>query len=143
MTRAEIQAEARQWLGVRYRKQGRSRRGIDCLGIPVMIGRRFDVPHEDRTDYHSEPDLDRLILTTFDRYLLRVNPQNLKPGMCGVFAETRLPCHAGIFTWLHDRLHIVHARLDVQKVVEQEYRPQDILPEMRLIRAYDFPGVED
>lgn len=144
MTRDEIVAEARTWLGppaVRFRMRGRSRNGVDCVGMVEQIGLHFEVPHEDVLDYEDFPNHERLMMRTFDRFLLRAPPRSLYPGTVGVFAGGILPVHAGIFTERSGRIHIVHARLDTRKVIEQEYRPQDTVA--RLVARFMFPGMED
>jgi len=39
MTPQQIIAEARSWLGVPFLHQGRSRRGVDCAGLVIVVGR--------------------------------------------------------------------------------------------------------
>jgi cell wall-associated NlpC family hydrolase len=34
-----IIAAARSWLGVPWRHQGRTRQGVDCAGLVVLVGR--------------------------------------------------------------------------------------------------------
>ena len=36
-----IIAAARAWLGVPWRHQGRTRQGVDCAGLVVLVGREF------------------------------------------------------------------------------------------------------
>jgi hypothetical protein len=141
MTTDQVIAEARSWIGVRYVKKGRSRNGIDCAGHVVMVARTFAIPHHDEPNYSDWPDPQRRILKLFDQYLIQV-PGEPQPGMIGLFAEARLPGHAGFFSWMHDRLHIVHARLDVRKVIEHDYAPSIRAGQMRMIRLYKFPGFE-
>lgn len=142
MTRAEIIAEARKWSGVLYRRRGRSMSGIDCIGLPVMIARAFNVPHEDYPDYDDWPDPTRRILRECRKNLTFVpRPLARLPGLVGVFAETKFPGHMGIFSDIAGQTHVIHARIDRRRVVEQLYRPQD--PELRLVALFAFPGMED
>lgn len=145
MTRAEIITEARRYLGVRYQKKGRSERGLDCLGLLVMLGRTFDVPHTDAQDYSDWPRSDHLILHTLDRYLIRqspLTPPALWPGLVGVFAERRLPGHTGVFSERDRRVYLIHARINPPCVIEECW---DQVPrhELRLIGLYAFPGMTD
>ena len=34
VTREMVVAEARTWIGVKWRHQGRTREGVDCIGLP-------------------------------------------------------------------------------------------------------------
>lgn len=142
MTRSEIIAEARRWIGTPYRPRGRSIRGLDCLGLLVMIGQHFGVPHTDRTDYSLWPRHDYLILRTLGEAL---RPQPMAPDTCldgcvGVFAERRLPGHVGVFSRQHSAAHLIHARITPGRVVEQAWINHE---EMRLIGLFAFPGMTD
>jgi cell wall-associated NlpC family hydrolase len=35
-----IVSAARSWLGVPWRHQGRTRQGVDCAGLVVLVGRK-------------------------------------------------------------------------------------------------------
>lgn len=141
MTRDDIVTEARRWLRTPYRKRGRDVKGIDCLGLLVMIGRHFEIPHTDEQDYSDWPRSDLLIVRKLAQYLVRVPPTLTPlPGMVGCFAERRLPGHCGIFSKMHGEVHLIHARIRPASVVEESWR-QMPMHELRLIGLFDFPGV--
>lgn len=141
MTGAEIVAEARSWIGVPYRVRGRSRQGIDCLGLLVMIGRHFEIPHVDEQEYSSWPRHDHLILRRLAQHLVRLPmTETPRPGLVGCFAERTLPGHVGIFSELYGALHLVHARVSPREVCEHAWLPNS---EMRLIGLFAFPGMTD
>jgi cell wall-associated NlpC family hydrolase len=141
MTRAEIVEQARCWLRTPYRKCGRDKHGLDCLGLLIMVGRHFNVPHTDTQHYSEWPRTDLLILKKLSQHLVRVPPtQKPKPGMVGVFAELRLPGHVGIFSELHRTTHVIHARITPRQVVEESW-PQ-LTEQVRLVALFDFPGVQ-
>lgn len=63
----QIVEAARRYLGVPFRHQGRSRLGVDCLGLLVCIARDCDLKHDekqifllDEVDYGHFPDPKRL-----------------------------------------------------------------------------------
>jgi cell wall-associated NlpC family hydrolase len=142
MTPDEVVAEARTWIGVPYRKCGRSRTaGVDCLGLLVNVGIRFQVPHKDEPNYSEWPDPHYRILKTLSRYL-RIVPGEPRPGTVGVFANSKLPGHVGFFSELNGRLHVIHARMDVRKVAEHEFQHGRFFTDARLIRLYAFPELE-
>lgn len=139
MTREEVQTEARKWLRVPYAKKGRSAAGVDCIGFLVMVGRAFNVPHQDELDYSEWPQQDHLILRKLAQFLDRLPPSMTLPGTIGAFAEKRLPGHVGIFSEKHGQVHVIHARIHPAKVIEQPWMPRS---EMRLIGVFGFPGLE-
>lgn len=141
MTRDDVMQEARKWLGTPYRQKGRGPDGLDCIGLLVVIGRAFNVPHEDYLDYADWPAQDYLILRIMHRFLRFVPPGGNKAGLIGIFTERRLPGHVGIFTTKHYQDHIIHARMDSRRVTEQAMSslPQG---ELRLIATFAFPELE-
>jgi cell wall-associated NlpC family hydrolase len=140
MTRAEIMAEARAWLGVKYRQKGRSREsGLDCIGLLVVVGRAFAVPHQDHNDYADHPDNGRRLLAEFDRVLALAPPTSPWPGTIGVFTDSHLPCHCGIFSERFGVVHLIHAMLGRRIVLEEPFRASAF----RLVRRYQFPALED
>jgi cell wall-associated NlpC family hydrolase len=140
MTRDEVVTEARQWLSVPYRHKGRSRTGLDCIGLLVVVGRALGVPHEDRTDYTDYPTAERVIQNVMDRYLELAPAASAWPGSIGLFADERLPCHCGLFSLQHGRVHLIHAMLRRRVVLEEPWLNGR---GFRLIRRYQFPGLAD
>jgi cell wall-associated NlpC family hydrolase len=147
MTRAEVVSEARNWVGVPYRKKGRTASGIDCLGLLVVVARVFNVPHVDHHDYSDWPDPMYRILRELEKHL---NPAPLTgplPGTIGVFNQRILPAHVGIFSTLNGVTHLIHAHLDEDRVLEQPWRARTPATRsgapIRLLRVFVFPGLED
>ena len=140
MTRDDIQAEARKWLHVKFVQRGRSREGVDCIGLVVMIGRAFNVPYEDITDYSLWPRQDRLLMKKAGEYLPYLPPSTPLPGTVGMFSERTLPCHVGIFSLKRGAVHLIHARIDPGCVIEEPWQhvPRDRL---RLIAVFGWPGL--
>lgn len=144
MTRDEVVAEARSWVGTPYRRRGRTSSGIDCLGLLIVVARAFGVPHIDHTDYGDWPDPQHRIMREFDQRLKLMSINGRLTGGIGVFNQRamRLPAHVGIFTEKEGVPALIHARIDVAEVVEEFYRPNDQLADTRLIRLYAFPDLE-
>jgi hypothetical protein len=143
MTRADVVAEARRWLGVKFRPKGRSRAGVDCIGLLVMVGRAFAVAHVDQQHYTDWPDPQREMLRQFDRFLERRPADQSWEGTVGVFAQTRLPCHTGIFSLQHGVPHVIHARANMRVVLEEPHNLDPTPRAMRLVALYGFPGLVD
>jgi cell wall-associated NlpC family hydrolase len=142
MTADEIIAYARRWCRTPYRPTGRGPKGIDCLGLLVMVGRHFEIPHVDEPNYSMWPRADHLILRRCAEYLEVMPIQDgPAPGLVGVFgASAKLPGHAGIFAWKHDALSLIHARLAPPRVTEDGWE-QMSRQEIRLIGLFRFPGM--
>ena len=147
MTRLEVQAAARTWLGVKFRHQGRSTAGLDCIGLLVMVGQHFGVPHTDYQHYTGWPDPQRRILAVLNDCLERRPAGEIWDGTIGVFAQERLPCHVGIFSRKHGMVHLIHAMMARRVVLEEPFQQElggnAVVRQFRMIRRYGFPGLED
>ncbi|WP_018935646.1 MULTISPECIES: C40 family peptidase [unclassified Thioalkalivibrio] len=115
---AEPVAEARKWLGTRWRHQGRGPAGVDCLGLVVMVADALGLPHHDRTDYGRRPEGTRL-MRELDRLLPRVHLQDASPGDVLVIAERAQTLHVGIQSEKRGAPHIIHAHAHRRKVIEE------------------------
>lgn len=139
-SRSTIVSTARSFLGVRWRHQGRSRDGCDCVGLVAavadelgMLPGDFSVP-----PYRREPGPELLVY--FDRYLDRIPIHSIRDGSIVLFAFMGQPYHAGIMVNLSSQA-IVHAFATKRKVVT-DYLDN---PQMgrKLVRAYDYREVYD
>lgn len=141
MTREEIVIEARKWMFVRHTPRGRTRAGLDCLGLGIVVAHHFNVPHEDMPDYSEQPHPRRLILTVMHRWLKPMPIDGDLTGCFGVFAQITLPCHIGIFSWKDHRRHVIHVKKDCG-VAEEAYDHDARRKQMRVIDVLAFPGME-
>ncbi len=118
ITPEQLVDQARQWLGVRYRHQGRTRFGADCLGfisgVLAELGsmRAIEVLP---LNYGRAPRGELLdVLSKNCRQI------ELQPGALILFRwpNTQDPSHAGIFTGEN----VIHADQLLGRVVEHGYR---------------------
>jgi cell wall-associated NlpC family hydrolase len=138
-TRAQIIAEARTWIGVRWRHQGRTRRGVDCVGLVVLTGRACGLPIEDFTAYQRHAH-GHALLDPFDAQGVAVQLSAARPGDVIIFVDRHYPCHVGILSEKAGVMAVVHAMADYGKVWETPYAGEW----QRNARfAYAFPGLED
>lgn len=138
ITRAEVVAAARTWLGVPWRHQGRTRLGVDCVGLLVVVARDLAVPHHDPENYGRRPDG-----TLLGHFRANCGPEiplvSARAGDVVVFADRGHLCHAGI---LADGPHgrtVIHSVAQYRRVSEIRYAGewQDAA---RV--AFAFPGVD-
>jgi cell wall-associated NlpC family hydrolase len=110
-------AQARQWVGVPFRHQGRSRLGCDCLGFVCGVLDELGIPTGLEllpSNYARDPQ-SKLMDT------LQANAREiaLEPGALIVvqFPLAKWPSHAAIYTGRN----IIHSYQSVGKVVEHIY----------------------
>ena len=81
VTTDEVMKVARSWIGVPYKHQGRSRRGVDCGGLLLCIGRDLDVKLlEPSVGYSMSPDPELILKGLLDNCDPIANIDDMKPG---------------------------------------------------------------
>jgi len=112
----QVVQEARAWLGVPFMHQGRTRHGIDCVGLPIVICQSLGIIPRNfgLNDYGRTPsgELERRLL----EYCTRI--ERPAPGALIVIAWTRLAAHVAFCTG--DSM--IHAYESVGRVIEHGYR---------------------
>jgi cell wall-associated NlpC family hydrolase len=137
MTRDQIVSEARLWLGTRWRHQGRAPDALDCIGLVLAVADAFDVRYKDESGYAREPANDRFI-AALRRWFPPAPPGNLI-GTIGCFRQAHFPCHVGIFSTKWGVTHLINARADAHKVIEEPWVPGT---GFFLSQTLAFPGLE-
>lgn len=133
-TRADVVSAARSCLGVRFRHQGRlPEHGLDCAGLVLHVCRQLGVPVEDQQNYSHCPD-HRLLTWVLHQHLIPISLHDVQPGDVLRFLSGRDPVHLGIAT----DIGVIHAAALHRKVVEHRL---DNSPDLRLVEAYQIPGV--
>lgn len=140
MTPAEIVAEARNWIGVPFVHQGRGRKGVDCIGLAICVGRACDLVPAlfDYRAYGPEPmagELERVVATHCKRH-----EGPLVPGLlvlCRWFREAQ---HAALTAHREDLGYdtLIHAGGGFARVVEHRL---DAKWTGRIRSAWQLPGV--
>ncbi len=141
VTANDIVAQAREWLGVKWRHQGRNRGGIDCAGLLLVVARHFDIPNGDMVGYRRNPSFE--FVQNIRAHTLP--SKEILHGAIGIFNDTIQPCHAGIFT-IRDNgtVTVIHAEASPKGYChEQELdasRPsmRDRLVGIRLFKEVDY-----
>ncbi|HWP59522.1 MAG TPA: hypothetical protein VNL14_16640 [Candidatus Acidoferrales bacterium] len=138
----EIIAEARTWLEVPWVHQGRSRHGVDCLGLPVNVAHHFRLTDRDYVTYGYTPNW-RLLYKMLDEACIRVKSKDdLRLADVPVFwMDTGLveeQMHLGIVADGGNPLSIIHCYRRVGKVCENVFDQYWI---DRIDRIYRFKGV--
>ena len=138
--RSTIVAEARTWLGVPWKHQGRVRTGVDCGGLVLLVTRAVGQPMEDVPfNYRRRPnghDFTRYFFDTFDR----VSPESVMDGDVVLMRDDVLPCHCGFATTFQGRRGIIHASAKHRRVVEHSWG-EDV--DRLLTHTFRFRGVID
>ncbi len=139
MTRDEVVTEARCYVEKRtaWRHMGRSETGIDCVGLLVMIAKRFKLPYKDYPEnYRREPDGK---LLPHLRSQLQPARLPLKPAMIVLLRDDPRPCHVGIYALRSNQPSLVHACAMTGRVIEEPFMAWA----NKFTCAMEFPQIQD
>jgi cell wall-associated NlpC family hydrolase len=113
MTGADVVQAARQYLDTPWRHQGRSRSGMDCVGLLIAVSRDLGVPVEDDTHYSHFPD-SSLLLGHLKKYTEELPLAEAQPGDLVLMCVRGRLQHTGILT----ERGLLHAAACYRKVCE-------------------------
>lgn len=133
----DIVTAARRWIGVRWQHQGRSRDGIDCAGLVIVVAHELGLTEFDTTDYARQAT-DETMLAICREHMAPVARDDLQPGDVLVlgFENQRHMAIVGDYPYPGE-LSIIHAyALAPHRVVETRL---DSVWMKRMIGAFRFP----
>lgn len=136
--RSDIVALARSYEGVPWRHQGRTKKGVDCVGLLIAVHRDLGLGDVSLPPYGRLPD--GSLLGHFHKHLVPTTRQRAREGTVVVFSYWGSPFHAGIVVNTEGTA-IIHAYARERKVV------YDMIDHGQMGRrfhsAYDWPEVRD
>jgi cell wall-associated NlpC family hydrolase len=144
VTRMDVVAEARTWLGTPFIHQARLRGvGVDCVGLPIGVARSLGLvaPDFDVTGYPGSPD-GKSLLGLADQHMTRIARADMQSGDVIVIRWEVEPQHFGMLgDYLHGGLSMIHAmgtRDGRGRVIEHRLDKSMLA---RFVAAYALPGV--
>jgi NlpC/P60 family putative phage cell wall peptidase len=141
ITRDDIVACARTYLGTPFQHQGRIRGlSLDCIGLPICVARDLGIMDLDSLyrNYSPEPS-DDTVLRECKKMLREKSIEQMKPGdvLC---LKVPVPCHVAMVTMLPPNIGMIHAYSPNDKVVEHDI---DFHWRRRIAGVFSFPFLED
>lgn len=133
-TRQDIVDEARRWTGVRWVHQGRSRAGIDCVGLVIRVAHALGLSTFDTADYSRQPDPVRM-RALLAEHMLPIDAGRAQVGDVLLMRFEKEPQHVAIVS----DIGIIHAYAQVRRVTEHRL---DSVWQSRVVGAYQFKGIE-
>ncbi len=120
----EIEDEARTWLGIKFVHQGRTRFGVDCLGLLIQVAKaKYLMPQDFNITSYTRRAHGYDFLAEFVKRdeLKRVDKSELQQGDLIIFKDKLFPCHCGISTIRYNVSHFIHSHALRKKVTEEKY----------------------
>lgn len=149
MKREEIVRQARKFLGVPFQHQGRSIRGIDCVGLVLCVAEGLGIRDSAGKPigrhlyegYSAQP-LSNVVQDRCNEHLVRKTVKDMREGDVLTLAIPSSPCHVAI-VGLNPlgEFTLIHAYAGGAKKCQEH--PIDLKWCNRIVNCYSFPGVED
>ncbi|MFC5607743.1 C40 family peptidase [Variovorax soli] len=117
MNGADIVRVARGFIGVRYRHQGRSRNGVDCIGLPVCVRAELGLSPLDAAGY-GKSSTGSEMLDYCKANMAEVSRADLQLGDVLVQMDGTARHMAIVADCAYGGFSIIHAWLPNRRVVE-------------------------
>lgn len=131
--REKVVEEARKYLGVRWKHQGRGRNeGLDCVGLIIVVAKGLGYKPFDLTNYSHYPGA-KAIIGGLETSCKRIPIKDIKPGdILMLQVNTPEPWHTAIVTdkgMIHAyalNRRVVEHRIDESwmKLISRAYSPR-------------------
>lgn len=139
VTRQQVVAAARRYLGARWQHQARGDDVFDCVGLLVRVARDLGLGDVPPMSYAEHPD-GRTLLRLAAQYMRPIALRDFAAGDVVVLRFGPAPQHFGIVgDYFAGGFSLVHAYRGVDRVVE--HRLDDVW-RRRIVAAFALPGVE-
>lgn len=109
---------ARSYLGVKWRHLGRDRHGVDCVGLLLCAARDVGMSPPQPDPYargHRGPQM----LAAVRNVGRQVPITERRLGDVLVFRDVRFCAHLGVLSMKYGVEHVINARTDRGKVIEE------------------------
>jgi cell wall-associated NlpC family hydrolase len=155
VTRTQLVAEARTWVGTPFVHQGRRRGlGVDCVGLVLCVMRNLGLGDylAEHAAYPAQP-VGTIVLDACRAHLVEKNPAEAEPGDVLLFCVMVDPVHVGIVTEAHAERYgarrIIHAAGGLGVNISKRRKPYRVVEvvldhkwERRIAACFAIPGVE-
>ena len=118
-TGRDVVTAARSWVGVPYRHQGRSRNGVDCIGLAIVVARELGIlPPETPPSNYTRRPRDGALEAYVVRHCVKLEAPEAGCMVLMRWAPRAAPSHVGLLT----PENLIHAYAGNEKVVEHGFR---------------------
>jgi cell wall-associated NlpC family hydrolase len=144
-TRDNIVEIARRCIGIPWRHQGRTMKGMDCIGIIIAIGHLTGTHFYNSTANYRRAPRPEVFLADFRKELNEKPLHQRKHGDVILIRDAIFTTHSGIYTTDGDEETLIHAFALRKQVVEDPISntPQGSYLYNRMTHCFEYKGVID
>lgn len=137
--RQRIVNEARSYLGTPFKHRGRTLSGIDCVGLPIVIGHSLGLHSYDDGVEYTRQSSGHVLLRPFLEHCERLsNPGETEDGDVLILKDRFYPHHTAIRASNGEMITIIHACAHRGRVVEDPFTEEW---RSKLMTAFKFKGL--
>ncbi len=135
-TRLRIVDLARSLVGTRFKHQGRTKEGLDCVGVVIKVGSELGLLDYDVSDYQKRTSGHSFLHYMREAKLVSKNWKKRAVGDILLMHDQHFPCHLALLSCDLPQT-IIHAHSSRRCVLEELYEPW----KNRFVGLYEFPGL--
>lgn len=142
VVREDLVAYARSKIGVKWKHQGRTDFGLDCVGLVVAVSKHFDLTQFDFFRYSARPQSRKFEQAFFEAGCSAITPfslTKLQPGDIVVLSYGKYPMHCGIRAERKGIPTLIHSSAIGRKV-----REEDLVTPLsnKVFGGFRYPGMD-
>ena len=148
MTRNEVVAEARTWIGTHFHHQAHIKGvGVDCAGLVRGVAMNLGIlqpnfeslPRAKEFMAYARNPNGASLMEACRLYMTEIDKADMQPGDVVVMSFDKHPQHLAILgDYRHGGLSIIHASGRAGKVIETRMMFSN---DMKFVAAFSLPGV--
>jgi cell wall-associated NlpC family hydrolase len=140
--RDRIVAHARSKIGVKWKHQGRTDFGLDCVGLVVACSKHLNLTQFDFFRYSARPQSRKFVQAFYDAGCSPIKPfslTKLRPGDIVVLSYGKYPMHCGICAVREGIPTLIHS-----SAVGRRCREEDLVIPLsdQVFGGFRYPGVD-
>ena len=134
--RQQIVATANGYIGTPWRRYGRSKFGVDCVGLLICIAKDLKLCEYDIQSYSKEYRYEDLISNLVKAGCAFVPRYKIDIGDILVMAHSSIGVHAAIYCGMESN-KVIHAHINDKQVMQSSFTKYKNI----VTSQYAFPGV--
>ena len=127
-------------MGIKWRHQGRTRNGIDCAGLVLVVSNDLGIVDYENSNYQRRTH-GTDFLAPFKLNMDQKPPNDMAPGDVMLFRDGKYPCHSAIIGDRGGDLTIIHAHAPHRRVIEERIEQGDWM--IKRVACFQFRGITD
>lgn len=138
-TRKQIEAEALSWRDVPWRHQGRTRKGVDCVGLIVEVAKSLQLMDYDCLGYARTTRQEEFV-KHFKAFMKQKPVTSRKKGDILLLRDGTYAGHSAILGEMYGKEALIHSYAGRRKVVQEPLTPEIL---SRVTYCFEFPNIQE